>query len=219
MGVGAVALPLANPVAPAAAPHRGWTTRFAERGDRGRLRRYAQAMGWDLKPDGSLVGDIEGVIIRAYEDRDGASVVELEAPAVLPALEMLPRSAGPVADSDGMHEVTTGDEMFDRRFRLRAGQDWLALAVVDADVRRALLAAPEQTWWTDDVRLVAHSHTGLDPLDLLARATALRAVVQSVPWDAYVDRFTLPSQGAVQAVVRERKMRPTQSLPSVPPGG
>jgi hypothetical protein len=182
------------------------------------MRRYAHAMGWDLKPDGSLVGEFEGVIIRSYQDRAGV-VVELEAPAVLPTLELLARAKPPVPDSDGLHEICTGDTHFDRVYRLRAAQDWLALAVVDADVRRALLAAPHQTWWTDDVRLVAYAAGEFDPLDLLARATALRALIEAVPWEAYGDRFSVPSQTAMQAAIRERKLRPVESLPSVAHGG
>ena len=41
----------------------------------------------------------------------------------------------------------------------------------------------------------------------------------AVPWDAYDDPSTLPTQTAVQAVMRERQLRPAVHLPSVPPGG
>ena len=42
--------------------------------------------------DGVLVGDVEGIAIRAYEDRRHLAVVELAAPGVLPRMELRPRA-------------------------------------------------------------------------------------------------------------------------------
>jgi hypothetical protein len=87
---------------------------------------------------------------------------------------------------------------------------------MDAGVRRALLAAPSQSITSVEERLIARGATGIEPLDVLARATALRALVKAVPWEAYPNRMTIPGQAAVQEIVRERQMRPLEELPSMP---
>jgi hypothetical protein len=175
-------------------------------------------MGWEFSPDGHLVGEIDGVAIEVYEDRDRMSIVKLRAPALMPRLATRPRDQHPltVSDGDGMREVPTGDLSFDRRYLLRAAEPWLARAVVDVGVRRALMAAPTQSWTTVGEDLVARSRAALEPLDLLARATALRALIQAVPWEAYDDRVTTPTPAAVQAAMRARQLRPIESLPSMP---
>ena len=93
---------------------------------------------------------------------------------------------------------------------------WLVRAIMDSGVRRVLLAAPAQSWSAIGDHLVSHSGSGFDPLDLLARATALRAVLQAVPWEAYSDRTQIPSPAAVQAALRTRRLRPVEELPSMP---
>lgn len=217
MAIGA-AVPVAVPGVPStsAAPSRGRGWLGSGYGKRGRLKRYADAMGWQFSAEGHLVGEMDGVAIRVYEDRDRVSVVMLRAPAVMPRIEMRPRDQHPFVDGDGMRDVPTGDLSFDRRYLLRAAEPWLARAVIDVGVRRALLAAPTQSWSTSGEHLVARSRTGGDPLDLLARATALRALIQAVPWEAYVDRMTMPTPAAVQAAMRERRLRPIETLPSMP---
>jgi hypothetical protein len=92
----------------------------------------------------------------------------------------------------------------------------MARAVVDHSVRRALVAAPKQTWATKDDRLISRSNVRCEPLDLFARATALRYVIAAVPWEAYADRHTPPTLEQVQAVVSERRTRPIEVLPSMP---
>lgn len=182
---------------------------------RGRLKRYARAMGWYLTTDGVLVGDVEGIAIRAYEDRRHIAVVELVAPGLLPRFEVRPRERTALQVGDGMREVHTGDAQFDAFYSLRAEEPWLLRAIVDATVRQALVSAPVQTITTDVDRLVSRAGSGLDPLDLLARGTALRTLLQAVPWEAYPDRRTIPTQAAVNEVVRERQARPVEPLPSV----
>lgn len=191
----------------------GW---LAGHGRRARLRRYALAMGWALTESGDLVGDVEGVAVRAYVDRTGGSVVELAAPGVLPRMEMVLAASHLAQVSDGMRDVHLGDADFERYYVVRAAEPWMARAVLDATVRRALLAAPRQTWTTREDRLVARGPGRLEPLDLFARATALRTVVAAVPWEAYVDRLTPPTLEQVQAVVSERRTRPVEILPSMP---
>ncbi|MFC6236300.1 hypothetical protein [Longivirga aurantiaca] len=182
---------------------------------RGRLKRYARAMGWYLTTDGVLVGDVEGIAIRAYEDRKHIAVVELVAPAVLPRFEVRQREKSTPQIGDGMREVHTGDAHFDACYSLRAEEPWLIRAIVDSSVRQSLVAAPVQSITAVGDRLVSRGGSGLDPLDLLARGTALRTLLQAVPWEAYPDRRTIPTQAAVYEVVRERQMRPVEPLPSV----
>jgi len=204
-----VTMPYARPMA--RRPAVSWLVSCTRRG---RLRRYARAMGWHLTTDGVLVGDVDGVAVRAYEDRKQVAVIELVAPGVLPRIELRPRDAGPVSVVDGLRVVRTGDARFDRLYVLRAEEPWLARAVFDHAVRDALVSAPRQSVTTLGERLLARGG-GLDPLDLFARSSALRALLQAVPWEAYTDRRTIPSQQAVQEVVRERQMRPVEPLPSV----
>jgi hypothetical protein len=173
-------------------------------------------MDWDLTTTGAIVGEIDGVAVRAYEDRGRTTVIELVAPGVLPRMEMVVADRHVAQVSDGMRDVHLGDPVFEAVYIVRAAEPWLARAVIDAQVRRALLAAPDQSWVTREDRLVARSNTKLEPLDLFARATALRTVVASVPWEAYEDRSTPPTLEAVQAVVSERRSRPAQILPSMP---
>lgn len=182
---------------------------------RGRLRRYARAMGWHVTTDGVLVGDVDGVAVRAYEDRKHVAVMELVAPGMLPRLEVRPRDASSTQVIDGLRVVRTGDARFDRVYVLRAEEPWLARAVFDHAVRDALVSAPRQSITTSGERLIARGGSGLDPLDLFARGSALRLLLQSVPWAAYPDRRTIPTQQAVQEVVRERQMLPVEPLPSV----
>lgn len=182
---------------------------------RGRLRRYARAMGWYLTTEGVLLGDVDGIAIRAYEDRKHIAVVELVAPGILPRFEVRSRATATPQVGDGMREVHTGDAQFDALYSLRAVEPWLARAIVDNTVRRSLVAAPVQSIITVGDTLVSRGGSGLDPLDLLARGTALRTVLESVPWEAYPDRRTIPSQDAVHEVVRARQMRPVEPLPSV----
>ena len=101
---------------------------------RGRLKRYARAMGWYLTTEGVLVGDVEGIAIRAYEDRKHIAVVELVAPAVLPRFEVRQREKNLPQIGDGMREVHTGDAHFDACYSLRAEEPWLIRAIVDASV-------------------------------------------------------------------------------------
>ena len=182
---------------------------------RGRLKRYAGAMGWYLTTNGVLVGDVEGIAIRAYEERKHIAVVELVAPAVLPRFEVRPRERTTPQIGDGMREVHTGDTRFDSFYSLRAEEPWLLRAIVDSAVRQSLVAAPAQSIAAVGDKLVSRGGSGLDPLDLLARGTALRVLLQAVPWEAYPDRRTIPSQAAVHEVVRSRQMRPVEPLPSV----
>ena len=199
-----------------ASAHGAGSSWMAGHSRRVRLRRYARAMGWDLTTSGVLVGDVDGVGVRAYEDRFHAAVLEFVAPGVLPRMEMVNADTHLAQVSDGMRDVHLGDGVFERQYVIRAAEPWMARAVVDSTVRRALLAAPRQTWTTKDDRLVARSGARLEPLDLFARATALRTVIAAVPWEAYSDRHTPPTLEQVQTVVSERRMRPIEVLPSMP---
>lgn len=181
-----------------------------------RLRRYADAMGWDLTTSGVLVGDVEGIAVRAYEDRAHTTVLELVAPGALPRMEMVNAQTHVTQVSDGMRDVHLGDTMFEMTYVIRAADPWMARAVIDLNVRRALISAPRQTWATKEDRLVSRSSVRCEPLDLFARATALRYVVAAVPWEAYTDRHTPPTLEQVQAVVSERRTRPLEVLPSMP---
>jgi len=196
-------------------PHEAGSTWLSGHSRRVRLRRYARAMGWDLTTSGVLVGDIEGVGVRAFEDRVHTTVVELVAPGVLPRMEMVNADTHLAQVSDGMRDVHLGDAIFERQYVIRAADPWMARAVVDSSVRRALIAAPRQTWTTKEDRLVSRSSVRCEPLDLLARATALRYVIAAVPWEAYADRQSPPNLEQVQAVVSERRMRPIEVLPSM----
>jgi hypothetical protein len=199
-----------------ASAHEAGSSWLAGHSRRMRLRRYARAMGWDLTTTGVLVGDVDGVAVRAYEDRFQATVLEFVAPGFLPRMEMVNADTHLAQVSDGMRDVHLGDAMFEQRYVVRAAEPWMARAVVDSTVRRALLAAPRQTWATKEDRLVSRSGARLEPLDLFARATALRTVIAAVPWEAYADRQTPPTLEQVQAVVSERRMRPIEVLPSMP---
>ena len=181
-----------------------------------RLRRYAHAMGWSVTTDGALVGDIEGVAVRAYEERGRSTVVELVAPGLLPRMEMVPLERHVAQVSDGMREVHLGDARFEETYVVRAAEPWMARAVIDQGARRALLAAPLQTWTTHEDRLVARSRARIEPLDLFARATALRVLLFSVPWEAYEQRWALPSREAITAAVEARRLRESDPLPSMP---
>ena len=198
-----------------ATPHEAGTSWLSGHSRRVRLRRYARAMGWDLTTTGVLVGEVDGVAVRAYEDRLHSAVLEFVAPGVLPRMEMVYATAHVAQVSDGMRDVHLGDVLFEKQYVVRASEPWMARAVVDSSVRRALLSAPRQTWATKDDRLIARSGARLEPLDLFARATALRTVIAAVPWEAYADRFTPPTLEQVQAVVSERRMRPIEVLPSM----
>lgn len=203
------------PAAGAISSHtRSWLSSAV--GRRARIKRYAHAMGWEETPAGDLVGEIEGISIRVYEGENDSSVLELHAPGVLPRIEARPWEASVEVFGDGLRHVPTGDLTFDRYYMLRAAEPWLARAVVDVVVRRALLAAPPQSWVTSGEYLVAQSPTALDPLDALARATALLTVIHAVPWEAYADPLTAPTPAAVQAVVSQRRSRPLATLPSMP---
>ena len=184
-------------------------------GRRHRLKRYAKAMGWEFSPEGHLVGEVEGIAIRVTEGRERDAVIDLLAPAILPRMQMQPLAVPAPAPPETMRKVPTGDLHFDRSYELWAAEPWLVRAIVDAGVRRVLLAAPVQSWSTVGDHLVSHSASGFDPLDLLARATALRAVVQAVPWEAYTDRVSTPTPAAVQAALRTRRLRPVEDLPSM----
>jgi hypothetical protein len=173
-------------------------------------------MGWDVTTDGALVGEVGGLSVRAYEDRVHATVLEMSAPGVLPRMEMVGALSRVAQVGDGMREVHLGDPVFERHFVVRAAEPWMARAVVDSTVRRALLSAPEQSWHTAGERIVSRSPYRIEPLDLFARATALRVLLHGVPWEAYEDAFTLPSQEAVSAAVLARRTRPSETLPSMP---
>jgi len=199
-----------------ASAHEAGSSWLAGHSRRLRLRRYAAAMGWELTTTGVIVGDVDGIAVRAYEDRAHATVLELVAPGVLPRMEMVHADTHLAQVSDGMRDVHLGDPSFERTYVIRAADPWMARAVVDSTVRRALVAAPRQTWATKEDRLVSRSSVRCEPLDLFARATALRYVVAAVPWEAYADRHTPPTLEQVQAVVSERRMRPIEVLPSMP---
>jgi hypothetical protein len=181
-----------------------------------RLRRYARAMGWDVTTSGAIVGEIDGVSVRSYEERGRSTVIELVAPGVLPRMEMVAADRHIPQVSDGMREVHLGDRWFEEVYVVRADEPWMARAVIDEGARRALLAAPVQTWITRDDRLVARSRARIEPLDLFARATALRVLLLAVPWEAYDDPWHLPSQVSVQEAVDARRSQPVERQPSMP---
>jgi hypothetical protein len=218
IGVAALSLPSAVPNSsfPLPAPRGPSSAWVALRGRRGRLKRYADAMGWQLSSSGVLAGDVEGIEIVAYEDRTHVAVIELVAPAVLPRMEIGVRRTSIPQVAHGMCEMLTGDARFDEKYVVRGEDPWLVRAVMDPGVRRALLAAPTQSVTTHEDRLVSRGATGFEPLDIFARATALRALVKAVPWEAYPNRATIPAQAAVQQIVRERQMRPLEDMPSMP---
>lgn len=197
-------------------PLEASTSWIAARSRKVRLRRYARAMGWDISHDGVLVGEIEGLAVRAYEDHGRTTVVEMLAPGRLPRMEMIPVERYVPQVSDGMREVHLGDHWFEDVYVVRADEPWMARAVIDESARRALLAAPVQTWATFDDRVVARSRARIEPLDLFARATALRVLLLAVPWEAYDDPWTLPSQTAVARAVADRRAQPVERLPSMP---
>ena len=181
-----------------------------------RLRRYARAMGWDITTDGALAGEVDGLAVRAYEDRTHSTVLEMCAPGVLPRMEMVPTEQHVAQVSDGMREVHLGDALFETHYVIRAAEPWMARALIDAPVRRALLSAPTQSWITQEDRVVARSRCRIEALDLFARATALRVLISGVPWEAYTDRNTLPTHEAVMEAVALRRTRPVEYLPSMP---
>jgi hypothetical protein len=181
-----------------------------------RLRRYARAMGWDLTTSGAVLGEVDGVAVRSYEERGRTTVIELVAPGVLPRMEMVAADRHIPQVSDGMREVHLGDPAFEKAYILRAAEPWFARAVIDHTVRVALLAAPAQSWTTRGDRLIGRSASRLEPLDLFARATALRTVVAAIPWDTYADRATPPTLEDMQRVMSERRSRPVEFLPSMP---
>jgi len=43
----------------------------------------------------------------------------------------------------------------------------------------------------------------------------MRVLLQAVPWEAYSDRRTIPTQSAVHSVLQARQMVPVEPLPSV----
>lgn len=181
-----------------------------------RLRRYARAMDWALSPEGILLGEVGGLAVRAYEDRAHATVLEVHAPGVLPLMEMVGAENRVAQVGDGMREVHLGDPVFERHYVVRAAEPWMARAVIDAGVRRSMLSAPEQSWVTVDDRVVSRSRARLEPLDLFARATALRVLVQAIPWEAYADERTLPSHEAVVQALAARTDKPAERQPSMP---
>ncbi len=197
-------------------PHEVPSSWLATHSRKVRLRRYARAMNWAMTTDGALVGDVGGMAVCAYEDRTHATVLEMSAPGVLPRMEMVAASSRVAQVGDGMREVHLGDPMFERHYVIRAAEPWMARAVIDPFVRRALLSAPEQSWHTAGDRIVSRSMFRIEPLDLFARATALRVLVQAVPWEAYDDTHTLPAHEAVTSALLLRRTRPEETLPSMP---
>ena len=181
-----------------------------------RLRRYARAMGWDVTTDGAMVGEVGGLSVRAYEDRTHSTILEMAAPGVLPRMEMVGLESRVAQVGDGMREVHLGDPVFEKHFVVRAAEPWMARAVIDHVVRRALMSAPEQSWQSIGDRIVSRSRARIEPLDLFARATALRVLVQAVPWEAYEDAHVLPSHEAVTAAIAARRSVPAETLPSMP---
>ena len=77
-------------------------------------------MGWDLTTNGVLVGDIDGVSVRAYEDRGRTTVIELVAPGALPRMEMVVADRHLAQVSDGMRDVHLGDPVFEQVYIVRA---------------------------------------------------------------------------------------------------
>ncbi|HET7901369.1 MAG TPA: hypothetical protein VFL59_09290 [Candidatus Nanopelagicales bacterium] len=197
-------------------PHELPSSWLATHSRKVRLRRYARAMGWDVTTDGALVGEVGGLAVRAYEDRTHATVLEMAAPGLLPLMEMVGSESRVAQVGDGMREVHLGDPVFEKHYVVRAAEPWMARAVIDHVVRRALMSAPEQSWITVGERLVSRSRARIEPLDLFARATALRVLVHAIPWEAYGDAHTLPTHEAVTAALAERRAIPTETLPSMP---
>lgn len=197
-------------------PHEVPSSWLATHSRKVRLRRYARAMGWDVTTDGALVGDVGGLAVRAFEDRGHNTVLELSAPGLLPRMEMVGAESRVAQVGDGMREVHLGDAVFERHYVVRAAEPWMARAVIDHVVRRALMSAPEQSWITSNDRVVSRSRSRIEPLDLFARATALRVLVQAVPWEAYEDAHQLPTYEAVTAALAARRSVPAETLPSMP---
>jgi hypothetical protein len=199
---------------PRAETDLGWWT---WRGRHGRMRRYAAAMGWELGPEGELHGSLDGFPVRVTHDRAAGMLVTLSTPWRLPWIQVEPRerAAADEDSEDGLTELRTGDPLFDDCYRLRAEDEWLARVVVDIEARRALLAAPEQSWVMAGRSLCSAAAETDEPLDLLARAVSLRAVLSCVPAEAYPDPDTFPDPSALVAVVRRRRENAGQWRPSM----
>ena len=152
---------------------------------------------------------IAGWPVSAYDGVDGTTVIVLHTPAAMSPLLVRPRvQGGSVAvELDGMVGLMTGDARFDAVYEVRAAEPWFATLVLSAEVRSALVAAPEQQWTTDGADLIAEGPMPRDPLDLLARMAALTAVLESVPWEAYSDPSVPPDKSEVAAALDRRENR------------
>lgn len=175
-----------------------------------RFRQYGHAMGWewDERRD-RMVGEVGGWPVSAYEDESHASVVVLHTPAAMSPLLVRPRALGGsvAVEVDGLTALMTGDRAFDEAYEVRAAEPWFASLVLSRTVRQALLAAPSQQWTTEGSDLVSVGPPLQDPLDLLARMSALTAVLESVPWEAYSDTSVPPGRSEVVAALDRREHR------------
>lgn len=190
--------------------HTLWRSKRASQRRDSRFRQYGQAMGWAWDEDRTgMVGEVGGWPVSAYESADGAAVVVLHTPASMSPLLVRPRVHGGsvLVEVDGLTPLMTGDDAFDEAYEVRAGEPWFALVVLSAAVRGALLSAPAQQWTTDGKDLVSVGPELRDPLDLLARMSALTAVLESVPWEAYGDPAVPPGRVAVSAAMVQRAKR------------
>lgn len=175
-----------------------------------RFRQYGQAMGWTWVEDrGRMVGEVAGWPVSAYEDESHASVVVLHTPAAMSPLLVRPRAHGGsiAVEVDGLTALMTGDRAFDEAYEVRAAEPWFATLVLSPTVRESLLAAPAQQWTTEGSDLVSVGPPLRDPLDLLARMSALTAVLESVPWEAYSDTSVPPGRSEVVAALSRREHR------------
>ena len=69
---------------------------------RGRLRRYARAMGWHLSTDGVLVGDVEGILRGRLDEGDLGAIA---APGVHPHRRQRHEGLGDLAGGNGARLV------------------------------------------------------------------------------------------------------------------
>jgi hypothetical protein len=187
-----------------------WRGRRARNLRSGVFQRYGRAMGWVWDDNrGRLMGEVNGWPVAAYEEPDGSSAIVLHSPAAMSPLLVRPLGRGPLPalEMDGLVPLMTGDADFDAAYQVRAAEPWFAMLVLTGPVRGALLAAPAQQWSTDGYDLVSLAPRPRDPLDLLARMSALTVVLESVPWEAYSDSAVPPGRSAVAAALDLREVR------------
>jgi Protein of unknown function (DUF3137) len=172
-----------------------WCVRFSgtpfDTGDNLKARNILQG-SWNAMP---MVAFDYSYETHSTDDKGGRSttvhrfaICALQLRAPLPMLQLTPESLlSRVADALGATDIELESEDFNRRYRVKARDPKFAYDVLNPRTMQALMSLPAQNLRLLDVDAITWAPGRLAPVDLPARLSTLKLLVDGIPSFVWAD--------------------------------